>query len=498
MESAATKKPCIRCTKSGGIITCGGCQQWFCTRHLLEHREELSVQMDQVGQEHDLLQRDLISEKSIHPLVTLINKWEKTSIENIRVAAQDARDDLQKYLDRTNIQVKTTLLSINKELQVSRESDDYTELDLIRWMQQLAELREMLEKPSTIDFIDDDRTQPLIHRIQMKQREATHTLVRRSEKALVRTNAMLSLVNIPHNANWESNGITVAGGNRKGPLSNRLSQPIGLYVDDDQTIYIADYGNHSIVEWKCNATSGKVVAGGNGPGNGINRLNNPTDVIVDNETNSLIICDKGNRRIMQWFRRSGTSGQSIIENIHCSRLVMDDQRFLYVTDNKENAVLRYRMGEKHGQVVAGGNGRGDGLNQLNGPTGIFVDQDYSVYVSDWGNNRVVKWVNGAKEGIVVAGGQNEGNDIARLSRPQGVIVDASGTVYVADGWNNRIMCWCKGATEGIIIAGGNGRGDKANQLHDVMGLSFDRDGNIYVVDQKNYRIQRFNIRINRA
>ncbi|CAF2863539.1 unnamed protein product [Rotaria sp. Silwood2] len=189
MESAATKKPCIKCTKSGGIITCGGCQQWFCIRHLLDHREELSVQMDQVGQEHDLLQRDLISEESIHPLVTLINKWEITSIENIRVAAQDARNDLQKYLDHTKIQVKTTLLSINNELQASRESDDYTELDLARWIQQLVELRDILEKPSTIDFIDDDRTQPLIHRIQMKQREAAHTLGRGSEKALVRTNA---------------------------------------------------------------------------------------------------------------------------------------------------------------------------------------------------------------------------------------------------------------------------------------------------------------------
>ncbi|CAF3920391.1 unnamed protein product [Rotaria sordida] len=127
MESAAIKKPCIKCNKGGGIITCGGCQQWFCTRHLLEHREELSVLMDQVSQEHDLLQCDLISDKGIHPLVTLINTWEKTSIENIRVAAQDARHDLQKYLDCTKIQVKTSLLSINKELQASSESDDYTE-----------------------------------------------------------------------------------------------------------------------------------------------------------------------------------------------------------------------------------------------------------------------------------------------------------------------------------------------------------------------------------
>ena len=33
-------------------------------------------------------------------------------------------------------------------------------------------------------------------------------------------------------------------------------------------------------------------------------------------------------------------------------------------------------------VVAGGNGKGNHLNQLNCPTYIFVDQNHSVYVSD--------------------------------------------------------------------------------------------------------------------
>ncbi|CAF4449399.1 unnamed protein product, partial [Adineta steineri] len=37
-----------------------------------------------------------------------------------------------------------------------------------------------------------------------------------------------------------------------------------IYVDDDdQTIYIADYDNHRIVEWIHGAEYGQVVAGGN-------------------------------------------------------------------------------------------------------------------------------------------------------------------------------------------------------------------------------------------
>ena len=42
---------------------------------------------------------------------------------------------------------------------------------------------------------------------------------------------------------------------------------------------------------------------------------------------------------------------------------------------------RYGRGDgRGGVIVAGGNYRGDALNQLNGPRNIFVDDDYSVYV----------------------------------------------------------------------------------------------------------------------
>ncbi|CAF4580393.1 unnamed protein product, partial [Rotaria sp. Silwood2] len=70
------------------------------------------------------------------------------------------------------------------------------------------------------------------------------------------------------NAKRQQNGITVVDGNRQGNGINQLSYPYGLYVDDDQTVYVADESNHRIVEWKWGATSGQVVAGGNGQGSG--------------------------------------------------------------------------------------------------------------------------------------------------------------------------------------------------------------------------------------
>ncbi|CAF3889758.1 unnamed protein product [Rotaria sp. Silwood1] len=300
-------------------------------------------------------------------------------------------------------------------------------------------------------------------------------------------------IDIHRNATWIQNALTVAGGNGKGNGLNQFTYPWGLYVDDDQTIYVADTSSHRIVEWKRGVTSGQVVAGRNGQGNGAHQLHNPRDVIVDKERDSLIICDQENRRVVRWPRRNGTNGETIISNIFCTGLTMDENGSLYVVNELRHEVRLYRIGDTQGTVVAGGNGWGNRTDQLFYPEYIFVDRDHSVYVSDYYNHRVMKWEEGAKQGIVVAGGQGNGSSLTQLSCPEGVVVDQLGTVYVADHGNHRIMRWPKGAIQGSVIVGGNGRGERSNQLNNPIGLSFDRHGNLYVVDFQNNRVQKFSI-----
>jgi sugar lactone lactonase YvrE len=305
--------------------------------------------------------------------------------------------------------------------------------------------------------------------------------------------ALISIPSIGASAKWIQNGVTVAGGNGRGNGLNQFGYPFGLYVDDDQTIYVADNWNRRIVEWKSGATSGRVVADGNGQGNKSNQLTDPTAVLVDKETDSLIICDYGNKRVVRWPRRNGTSGETLILGIACRGLTMDDYGYLYVSDYSKHEVRRWKKGDTNGTLVAGGNGAGDRLDQLNGPQYIFVDQDHSVYVSDGNNHRVTKWMKGAKEGIVVAGGQGAGNGLTQLSTPYGVIVDQLGTVYVADYSNHRVMRWLKGSTQGTVVVGGNTAGAQPNQFHGCLHLSFDQQGNLYVSDYNNDRVQKFNI-----
>ncbi|CAF4008715.1 unnamed protein product [Rotaria sp. Silwood1] len=300
-------------------------------------------------------------------------------------------------------------------------------------------------------------------------------------------------IEIHPNATWSKNGVTVAGGNGQGSGLNQLDRPLGLYVDYDQTIYVADQNNHRIMTWKSGATSGQVIAGGNGQGQGAHQLNRPFDVILDKKSNSLIISEHGNSKLVRWPHQNGTKTEVMNWNIECIGLTMDDNGFLYVVEHGKHEVIRYGIGDTKGTVVAGGHGRGNGLNQLSFPWFVFVDRDHSVYVSDSGNHRVMKWEEGAKQGIVVAGGQGEGNHLTQLANPYGVVVDQMGTVYVADKNNDRIMRWTKGATQGSVIVGGNSKGVHSNQLNGAAGLSFDPQGNLYVVEHGNHRLQRFSL-----
>ncbi|CAF1101132.1 unnamed protein product [Rotaria sp. Silwood1] len=270
--------------------------------------------------------------------------------------------------------------------------------------------------------------------------------------------------------------------------------PSGIYIENDsQCINVADHSKHRIVQWNFGSKNWHVVAGGNEAGDQINQLNKRSDVIVDKKPNSLIICDQGNGRVVRWSGENNQNGKILISNISCLGFTMDRNGDLYVSASGSNEVRRWKIGEKEGTIVAGGNGQGYQLNQLNFPTFIFVDENYSLYVSELYNHRVTKWLKDAKEGIIVASERCGENSSTQLHYPQGVFANHLGDVYGADTGYHRIMCWSSGSEEGHIVVGGNGKGYQSNQFNYPRGIAFDRQNNLYVADFFNSRIQRFDI-----
>ncbi len=187
---------------------------------------------------------------------------------------------------------------------------------------------------------------------------------------------------------------------------NQMYLPSGLVVDQQGNVYVAQESCNNVVKWAGpNATAAVVVAGTtNVAGSSSTQLNKPFGIDLDENKSALYVCDQTNQRI---------------------------QKFLLNT----NSTI--------GITVAGGNGAGSALNQLNSPSGVYVSRiDGSVYVSDTNNHRIVRWSINATEGVIVAGSQSGtgGNTALLLYYPCDIKLDAEEKfLYVADADNNRIQ-----------------------------------------------------------
>ena len=299
----------------------------------------------------------------------------------------------------------------------------------------------------------------------------------------------LSLTNT---TKWRQYGITV--------LIDNYTNDDTIDIDDNDNLYICKHAHNHVEVWSNNFTEKRIVAGGNRNGSEINQLSMPTDIIINRKNNSIIICDRGNRRIVEWSLRNATNGNILISNIDCYKLAIDDQDYLYVSHQFQHEVRHWNVKTHENILVAGGNGPGDDSTRLHQPSFIFVGKDYSVYVADHLSCRVMKWIKNAKEGILVAGGHGTGSHLIQVSYPAAIIVDHLNNLYVSDLRHHRIMRRINGASDNSIVVGGNGDGNQSNQLGYPIDFVFDKYGNMYILNSHSYytytRIQKFYIASN--
>ena len=157
-----------------------------------------------------------------------------------------------------------------------------------------------------------------------------------------------------------------------------------------------------------------------------------------------------------------------------------------------------------GNGTAGSSGDGGAATsaQLNGSTGIAIDEAGNIYIAD-SENHVVRKVdpNGVistaagtgEEGFLGGDGGLATN--ARLSTPSGVDVDKAGNLFIADQGNMRVR---KVDTNGIIstVAGTgfvlndgiNGIAAIAADLTWPTDVAFDETGNLFIVTKGDHRV----------
>ena len=296
----------------------------------------------------------------------------------------------------------------------------------------------------------------------------------------------------------------VAGGNGMGEAANQFFNPVSIYVDGKDTLYVVDQNNWRVQRFppgSSRATNGVTVIqqadpnANNGivinPGPGVGAI---TSVCLDPQRNIFIeeagIVEKWAPGAKSWVQVASVttdigSGLNLSTQ---SAIFVDAGDNVYVVEPGNNRVQKWAPGATSGVTVAGGNGPGAGPNQLNDPYGIYVDASGNVYVGDGINSRVQKWAPGATSGVTVAGGNGTGNAANQLNFAAGLCLDATGNIYVADPLNARVQWWAPGATTGITVVGGNGPGRALNQLAEPADVFLSPDGYLYTSDDSNARV----------
>jgi len=166
-----------------------------------------------------------------------------------------------------------------------------------------------------------------------------------------------------------------------------------------------------------------------------------------------------------------------------------------VCDTENDRVMRYTDGNNTGVLVAGGNGRGNNINQLNYPLAIYFESiSNSLIIANAASHNIVRWRIGENNWTLITGNLNasRGSSPSSFSDPYGLTVDPIGNLYVADTSNHRIQFFSIGQTEGKTIAGITGfQGFNSNLLSFPYSLAFDNQLNLYIADTYGNRVQKF-------
>lgn len=325
-------------------------------------------------------------------------------------------------------------------------------------------------------------------------------------------------------------GIGIPGYSRDGGPASRaqLNWPRDMAMGADGSLYVADTNNHRIRKVDPGGTihtvAGNGTPGYSGDGEQAARaqLNAPRDVEVGADE-SLYIADTGNHCIRQVSTNGtintlagtgtcgygGDDGPAIRAQLAWAQdVAVGPDGSLYIADTGNHCIRRVTLDGTINTVVGtgvwghGGDGGPATRAQLARPRGVWVDVDGCLYIGDTETHRVRKVApNGTITTVAGNGTGGYGGDggpatCAKLAWPRGVVVDADGCLFVADCGNSvirkvvldgRIATVAGNGTEGY--SGDGGPAIRA-RLADPHGIVTDADGNLYLGEPRNHCIRK--------
>ena len=135
---------------------------------------------------------------------------------------------------------------------------------------------------------------------------------------------------------------TVAGNGTSASQADTLSNPVGIFVDTNFDLYVADYGNDRVQVFAFGDIQGRTEVSGN-------FLNGPSGIILDN-SKYLFIVDSNNNRII----RSTRIGYQCIIGCYSSSsftgilfypwsMAFDNYGNIYVVDRNNSRIEKFLL-----------------------------------------------------------------------------------------------------------------------------------------------------------
>ena len=280
---------------------------------------------------------------------------------------------------------------------------------------------------------------------------------------------------------WNPNATTLLLTGRYG------TSPLGIFVDMNNTVYIADREDNQIIIWPEGASQPARNISGS--------LNSPHSLFVTIHGDIYVDNGRSNGRVDKWTSNEMNSTPAMYVSRACYGLFVDVDDHLYCSMKDLHRVVKKSLSSNinTSTIVAGTGCPGMTTNMLKHPSGIFVDINLNLYVADSGNNRIQSYSPGQLRGITIAG--NGAPQSIPLHSPTGVVLDADGNLFIVDQKNHRIVRSGSSGSQCIVGCTGS-NGSASNQFLYPRTLSFDSYGNIYITDTNNDRIQKFVVATN--
>ena len=196
--------------------------------------------------------------------------------------------------------------------------------------------------------------------------------------------------------------------NTSGTSNSAMHWPYGVAFDGSGNLWVSEYDNNRILEFKPPFSVGMSAS------------------LVLGQPNFT----------------SNTSGASQSAMYYPEGIAVDGSGNLWVADHGNGRILEFKPPFSNGMNAS------LPLGQPNvGPSGIAVDGSGNVWVSDQGGNRVLEFQPPFSSGMnasLVFGQPNFTSNTAGLSQsamsdPEGIAMDGAGNLWVSDAGNNRAL-----------------------------------------------------------